>query len=502
MKGAAKTRLPPTPSTTLRTPVAGIQPNPGMKAKQQVGSPSKPVVRYHNIDDDPSEFIVTPSFGGGQRTSRMASSKRVVDPQLHTRTGSDSPLLVHQHYEPSSSITRPPRSKSPPTITQPHRTDSPSALLRIPIHVDRSDSIGALKYKKLGHFPSTNPSSIPTKSPSLQQAGKVENFSEEWMKKKNAALERRKNKLRKDELARKVVDHWKWFARDGLGAIKARNYRNRILIFKTFQHWKKRKEDRDTIWKREFILQTRQKFSMMQQYFHKWVNSLEEWKQKEDMLTDKAFGFLQLGLEKKAMKSLKLHVNICKKKKEDYQVAINFSNTRILRNVFELIRECKCFILLMTIICLVKIINDQKVAADNSYRCNIMKKAIKGLQLNVIGEEQEREIFARNHYEHNLMLKGLSQLAINANVSKDKRKTREELNSKSDEFYRSKHLKVVFQALVDYCHARKEKQVKCLLADKYHKKISSSQILRKWTDVLNRKLYISRMEVSICKVVY
>ena len=145
--------------------------------------------------------------------------------------------------------------------------------------------------------------------------------------------------MRKEYLARKVVDHWKWFARKGLDEIKAKNKRNSVLIFKTFQHWKRRKEDIDNLWKKEFIIQTRHKFTLMQSYFLEWGRQLQLLREKEYVQTDKAFNFHKQTLEHKVLKGLKLYLTKRMERREIIDMADTFANRRILRNTIRKIKE-------------------------------------------------------------------------------------------------------------------------------------------------------------------
>ncbi|EFC49543.1 retrotransposon gag/pol polyprotein [Naegleria gruberi] len=276
-------------------------------------SSNEPLIRYHNLDDEEPETL-DEEEEDIQTVSVIPSFGRNIFHQQRVNINGDSVMKIRS-----------------PIIQTPVNIPSTEQKVVIKPPTKLTDSISALtkQYRKLGDFPFQ-----PTIQPEKQ-----ESFSDEWSRKKQAALERRKNKSRNEYLARKVVDHWKWFARKGLDEIKAKNKRNIVLIFKTFQHWKRRKEERDNLWKKEFIVQTRQKFTLMQTYFNQWLTQLEISREREELYTDRAYSFLKRKLEHKVLKSLKLFVLQRKERREIIDIADTFANRRIIKGSLRKIKE-------------------------------------------------------------------------------------------------------------------------------------------------------------------
>ncbi|KAL9651788.1 hypothetical protein ABK040_014433 [Willaertia magna] len=418
----------------------------------------------------------------------VPSNNKVINPQ---------PIIRYHDIDDEEPIKLlPPK----PSISPNFKKQEISLKLIIP--KEHSESIENLtkQFKKLGNFPTKQnkepqgepkiqPSAVKqqivkqqqpiTQKPQVQQPQNV--FSLEWVKKKQAALERRKSRLKQEDLARKVIDKWKLFAKDGLDKIKAKNYRNKILITKCFNYWKKKKEDRDSMWKREFILQTRHKFVTYQIFFHKWREMYERSILQEREAINHGFMFLSWKLQVKSIQALKNYVEYRKKKNQNMLIANQYSNHRITRKVFNVYKK------IMEM--------EKKFATAEDFHLFMLKnKTLFSLKKFVKISEDERVTKADEFRNENLMRKVLISLN-NYKVYKHKKKEDiETYNQRADDFFKSKRLKIYFEIIVNYCKTRKEKALRNEIGMNFRNKHTKKKYFYFWNNLLSRKLNLNEID--------
>ncbi|KAG2393410.1 hypothetical protein C9374_006941 [Naegleria lovaniensis] len=444
-----------------------------------------PVVRYHNIDDDDDPEEAKYSQKPQPQQNNQISATPHVPTTSKVIVNNVRQLSSHNQLKTTEGKSKPPQTsnnmpttltatKNPPT---PYHSNSPQLCTRNDHFQSKifananTESLDALtnQFKRLGTFPIN------------QKEHSITNFSEEWMRKKKAAIKRRKTKLRSEELARKVINHWKWFARNGLNEIKAKNMRNNTLIFKCFQHWKRRKEDRENIWKREFIMQTRHKFSVMQYFFMIWRQQLNNNLQKEQELSDVACKHFIKILKIRALKSLQTSCEIRRTKRYSILVADKFEYQRNVRRVIGAIKE-------------IKIMRDKINFGESHYTNVLLRKAWSALK-QYIQEEAEIKIRkATEYYDLSIQRKAFGALKQQVVKYIEKRKILATKLEIVDRFFKNKTLRMVFNCLAQYCHMKTEKRKKLNQAEEYFRNTFLSSYFNNWIITLHNKMHFQELE--------